>query len=516
MLESAVPTPLTCRTVKFYTPALAIPLALLLAPWSRAAVPVTYSPSNIEPPWVAREFRGVWIATVANIDWPSKPGLSVEGQKRELTAILDRAVKLNLNAVVFQAGPTCDAMYDSKLVPWSYYLTGVMGRAPTPYYDPLAFAVEEAHKRGLELHAWFSPYRAGHPSQKPPFATNHVSRIRPDLVRKFGGLLWLDPGEKDAQDFSLNVIMDVVRRYDIDGVHFDDRLGYPEADAEVPKNSDFPDDATWKHYLAGGGKMSRDDWRRENVNTFVHRVYDAIKSVKPWVKFGIAPSGIWQQGNPPQIRGRSAYAVLYTDSRKWLMNGWLDYCSPQLYWAIAPPEQSFPVLLKWWAEQNPKHRNVWPGLDAEKTGGKWNAEEIVNQINITKQQSAGAAGAVLYSAKCLMEDSGGLATALTRGVYSKPALVPASPWLEQNFPAKPLLHVDGGKKIKWETAGMEEKISQWVLQIRVNNQWQTCLLPGAARCRVLDTLPDVVAITAVDRCGVASPPAVLQRDATPK
>jgi uncharacterized lipoprotein YddW (UPF0748 family) len=284
----------------------------------------------------------------------------------------------------------------------------------------------------------------------------------------------------------------------------------------MSKNTDFPDQTTWNRYLAGGGKMSRDDWRRENVDTFVRRVYDAIKSAKPWVKFGIAPSGIWQKGNPPQIRGRSAYAVLYTDSRKWLMNGWLDYCSPQLYWAVAPPEQSFPVLLKWWADQNPKHRNMWPGLDAEKTGSKWNADEIVTQINITRQQSAGAAGAILYSAKCLMENRGGLATALARGVYNKPALVPASPWLERNFPGKPMLRVEDGKKLKWETAGVDEKISQWVLQTRANNQWQTWLLPGETRSHVLAGPAEVVAIMAVDHCGVASPLAVLQRDAGPK
>ena len=193
--------------------------------------------------------------------------------------------------------------------------------------------------------------------------------------------------------------------------------------------------------------MDRDDWRRENVNTFVSRVYFSIKAAKPWVKFGVAPRGIWQPGNPPQIKGQNSYASLYTDSRKWLMNGWLDYCSPQLYWPIAPREQSFPVLLNWWREQNPRQRNLWPGLYTDKVGKNWKASEIINQIKIDREQLDGAAGEIHYSARSIMENHGGIAGALA-SIYARPALIPPSPWLEKSFPEKPMLTVENGRRAR--------------------------------------------------------------------
>src|SRR5205807_10065901 len=182
--------------------------------------------------------------------------------------------------------------------------------------------VEEAHQRGLELHAWFNPYRARILAAQSPVASSHVSKSRPQLVRQYGKYLWLDPGEKSVQDYSLSVVMDVVRRYDIDGVHFDDYFyPYKEKD-DSGKTLDFPDDSSWKRFGAGG-RLSRDDWRRENVNTFIQRLHQSIKAAKPWVKLGISPFGIWQPGNPPQIKGFNAYEKLYCDARKWLVNGWM-------------------------------------------------------------------------------------------------------------------------------------------------------------------------------------------------
>ena len=471
----------------------------------------TYIPVAMEPPGVQREFRATWIATVANIDWPSKPGLPVKQQQDEMIQMLDRAVKLNLNAVVLQVRPACDAIYASKIEPWSYYVTGMMGQAPEPFYDPLTFAVTEAHKRGLELHAWFNPYRAGLLNVKSPVAPNHISQTHPKFVRTYGKYLWLDPGEKEVQDYSLRVVMDVVKRYDIDGVHFDDYFyPYKEQDAQK-RDMDFPDWASWKKYGLGG-KLSRNDWRRENVNSFVQRLYEAIKSTKPWVKFGIAPFGIWQPGYPQQIKGFNAYDVLYCDSQKWLEKGWLDYCSPQLYWAIDPPEQSFPVLLKWWQDHNPKHRNIWPGIDSERVGGKWQAQEIVNQIKITRGQAD--SGVIHWSVKCLMQDRGGLATTLANGVYAEPALIPPSPWLERKFPGKPKLKVETSGKIDWKPAALE-KVSLWVLQTRMDHHWHTQILPGDAREQILSGSPEVVALTAIDHCGVASPSIVLQRENAP-
>jgi len=491
--------------------ALEIVAALLLAVTAGAAS--AYVPVAMEPPGIQREFRGAWVATVGNIDWPSTNNLTVNQQKSEMLAFLDRAVRLNLNAIIFQVRPISDALYDSKIEPWSYYLTGTMGQAPSPYYDPLEFAVTEAHKRGLELHAWFNPFRAGPPTGKFPISKNHISRTHPDLVRKYGNLLWLDPGEKEAQDYSFRVVMDVVKRYDIDGVHFDDYF-YPYKQQDAQKRDlDFPDWSSW-HKYGEGGKFSRDDWRRENVNKFVKRVYESIKSAKPWVKFGVSPFGIWQPGYPAPARGMNAFSILYCDSRKWLTNGWLDYCSPQLYWAIDAPEQGFTGLLNWWLEQNPKHRNIWPGIDSDRVGGKWKAEEIVNQIKITRERCDGVAGEAQWSMKCLMQDRGGLATALANGVYAERALIPASPWLERTAPAKPALAVASNGNLNWQPVG-SEKISLWVLQTRSDHRWHTTILPGAARSLALVSPPEVVALTAIDRCGVASRPVVFQRSAEP-
>jgi uncharacterized lipoprotein YddW (UPF0748 family) len=312
-------------------------------------------------PMPRREFRGVWVATVSNIDWPSRRDLSVEQQKAELLDLLDRAQRLHLNAIILQVRPACDALYASDLEPWSEYLTGQMGKAPEPFYDPLAFAVAEAHRRGLELHAWFNPYRARHAAAAGTIAPGHISRTQPDLVKTYGKSLWLDPGEPSVQEHTIRVIMDVVRRYDIDGVHLDDYFyPYKERDAQnqvLP----FPDEPSWERYLQTGGKLGRSDWRRENVNTLVRRLYRQIKASKPWVKFGISPFGIWRPGFPSQIQGFDAYEELFADARKWLAEGWVDYFTPQLYWRIEQTAQSYPVLLNWWVQQNLQGRHLWPG-----------------------------------------------------------------------------------------------------------------------------------------------------------
>jgi uncharacterized lipoprotein YddW (UPF0748 family) len=487
--------------------ALALIFSSLLLSASFAAP--NYVPATMEPPAIPREMRAAWVATVENIDWPSKPGLPVAQQKEELLALLDRAVKLNLNTIVLQVRPACDAIYASKIEPWSYYLTGVMGQAPAPFYDPLEFAVAEAHKRGLELHAWFNPYRAALLNGKYQLSANHISHTHPAMVRKYGKFLWLDPGDKEVQSYSLRVVMDVVKRYDIDGVHFDDYFyPYKEKDAHG-HDLDFPDSETWKKYGLHSG-LSRDDWRRQNVNTFVERVYNAIKSTKPWVKFGVAPFGIWQPGYPPQIKGFNAYDVLYCDSRKWLASGWLDYCTPQLYWTINSPEQSFPALLKWWIEQNPKHRNIWPGLNSNHVGEAWKADEIINQIKLTRNLLGERAGVMHWSMKCLMQNRGNLATDLADGVYAEPALVPPSPWLDVKYPGKPKLTILGNGQIKWKPAAFD-RIESWLLQTRENGHWQTRILPANAQAATVSDSPEVIAITAIDRCGLPSPSAVFQR-----
>jgi len=485
-------------------------LAVLGAAFTSQAA--TYEPSRIIPPEPLREFRGAWVATVANIDWPSRKTLSTQEQKAELLAILDRAAQLKLNAIIFQVRPACDALYASRIEPWSEYLTGTMGKPPEPFYDPLAFAIEEAHKRGLELHAWFNPYRVRLLSASSPVAPNHVSKTHPQLVRRYGDLLWLDPGEKEVQDYSLSVLMDVVKRYDVDGIHFDDYFYPYKARDASGKELDFPDDASWRRFGAGG-KLSRDDWRRENVNTFIQRVYKSIKAAKPCVKFGVSPFGIWRPKNPPQIQGFDAYASLYADSRKWLASGWVDYFAPQLYWEIKPPEQSFPVLLRWWAAQNIKGRTLCPGINSTKVGRGWQPQEIVNQIRLARAQP-GTTGHIHWNMQSLRHNAA-FDGVLEREVYSQPALMPPSPWLGRTRPGKPNLSVSNGQfssqlEVHW-TASSSDKAWLWLVQTRTGGEWKKEILPGAKTSRAWNGAPpEVVAVSAVNRNGQLSPPSMLQ------
>jgi uncharacterized lipoprotein YddW (UPF0748 family) len=478
--------------------------ALALAARLSAADNQKVSSGEILPPSPAREFRGVWLATVANIDWPSKPGLPVAQQKVELISLLDRAAQLKFNAVLFQVRPVCDAFYASPIEPWSEYLTGTQGRAPEPFYDPLAFAIAEAHKRGLELHAWFNPFRAAHPESKSPPAPSHITRTHPELVRRYGKQTVLDPGEPAVQARVVAVVQDVVKRYDVDGIVFDDYF-YPYPEKKwTGKEMDFPDDATWKKFGAASG-FNRDDWRRENVNRFIRQVSQAIKSAKPWVQFGISPFGIWRPQNPAQIKGMDAYAKIYADSRKWLANGWADYFAPQLYWPIATREQSFPVLFDWWRAQNSKSRHVWPALYDAMVGTKFSTDEIPRQVQITRGKSD--PGAVHFHLRSVL-DNPALAAAV-RAQYSQPVLIPATPWLDSTPPEKPKFTVNDAKNslnVRWENAGTEPA-RWWLFQSRTNAVWTTEIFPADQTSRVLEnSSPDAISIRAVDRLGNLSAP----------
>jgi Uncharacterized protein conserved in bacteria len=459
------------------------------------------------PPPVLREFRGVWVATVANIDWPSKPGLPAAQQQAELLALLDRAKALHLNAIIFQVRPACDALYPSELEPWSEYLTGEQGRPPQPFYDPLAFAVEEAHKRGLELHTWFNPYRAKHPSMKGPVSEKHVSRARPELVRSYGTHLWMDPADPEVQAHSLRVVLDVVRRYDIDGVHVDDYFyPYKERDKDN-KIIDFPDAETYQKYIAGGGTLARDDWRRASVNTFIESMYREVKALKPWVKVGISPFGIGRPGKPAQIKGFDQYAELYADAQLWWNEGWCDYYSPQLYWRIEQTAQAYPVLLAWWVSENQKGRHLWPGQFTSRAtpDGPWPPEEIEYQIRATRGQ-AGASGTVHFSARALMDSApDSLGPRLRATVYQEPALIPASPWLAPVAsavpPAAPLELRASGKMLTWRP-GDTRKVWQWAVQVRAGDTWQTFLLPGDATSQTLPAGANAAGVYGLDRYGL--------------
>jgi uncharacterized lipoprotein YddW (UPF0748 family) len=491
-----------------------------LAAFDAAGAQPAPSLSVLTPPPVPREFRAVWIASVRNIDWPSVPGLSTQEQKDELIEILDRAAALRLNAVILQVRPAADALYASPHEPWSEYLTGQMGKAPDPYYDPLEFAVNEAHRRGLELHAWFNPYRARHPSSKSAASRHHISRTHPRLVKKYGTHLWMDPGERVIREHSIKVVLDVVKRYDIDGVHIDDYF-YPYKERNRRgRVIDFPDATSWRRYVRSGGRLSRDDWRRSNVDSLVRQVYVGIKASKPWVKFGISPFGVWRPGHPPSIGGLDSYSELYGDSRKWVNNGWGDYFTPQLYWEIDRESVSYPVLLEWWVQQNRTGKHIWPGNYSDKVGSRgtdWESQEILDQISATREQQ-GATGNVYFSMRSLMNATTGLPERIASGPYATRALVPASPWLDSTPPAMPIVRAGrdpgtGAITLSLRPQGAEPTWL-WVIRARAGTEWTTDIAPGftAAYVFPLTIAPnpvDAVVVTAVDRTGNESPPVVV-------
>jgi uncharacterized lipoprotein YddW (UPF0748 family) len=465
-----------------------------------------------QPPAVAREFRAAWVATVGNIDWPSKQGLSTWEQQQELLAILNKTVALNMNAIVFHIRPGADALYASKYEPWSQFITGRQGRAPEPGWDPLAFAVTEAHKRGLELHAWFNPYRAAY-TRDTAIAKTHIAKTNPSLVHAYDRFIWMDPGDPEVRRRTIRAIADVVRRYDVDGVHIDDYFyPYPVNDAQG-KKVDFPDSATYARYRKTGGTLAKDDWRRHNVDLMVEAMFKATRAAKPWVKVGISPFGIWRPGNPAQIKGFDAYTEIYADSKKWLQAGWVDYFTPQLYWPIARPEQSYPVLLKWWVDANTKHRHMWPGLYtgriADTTPARhYPVQEIIDQIRVTRE-TPGATGHVHFSMKTLMRDVDSLDEKLLATVYQEPALVPASPWLGPKKPGKPVVSVARDNATNEPmlrlTPARGEKPWLWTVRTRSGSTWRTEILPGWLTAHRLG-YPEIeeVVVTAVSRTGVES------------
>lgn len=485
---------------------------------------------GIVPPEVPREFRAAWIATVANIDWPSRPGLSNAELKAELAALLDLCVDLKLNAVVLQVRPACDALYASELEPWSYFLTGKQGQAPADGFDPLTWACKQAHARGLELHAWFNPYRATHPAQKGPLDTSHIAVRRPEIAPEYGVYRWLDPGSAEGSEHSMDVMLDVVRRYDIDAVHFDDYFyPYPitepvsdgtgeEKQAEVP----FPDNASWKAYCDAtpeGDRLSRDDWRRDNVNRFIRDLGVAIHELKPHVRLGVSPFGIWRPGHPEGIQGFDQYAKLYADARLWFTEGWVDYLAPQLYWAIDQKPQSFTALLAWWTEQNAKGRNLWPGLYTSKVGGeepKYPVQEIVDQI-VADREQAGATGHIHFSIKALAKNWAGVADTLKASVYADGALPPDSAWLagDKPLPAAPTLtRVDGAEPPQFALSIDGAAPARWVLQKRCGDKWSTGVVGGqveAIRVRpdAEGTAANAIAVSAVDEFGRLGEPTVV-------
>lgn len=448
-------------------------LIIILTSCTASQIEKTES-TNLDIPKADREFRGAWVATVANINWPSKKNLTSEEQQKEAIFILDKLKSNNFNAVIFQARPQCDALYKSDLEPWSYFLTGQQGKAPSPYYDPLKFWIDEAHKRGIELHVWLNPYRAHH-SVGGEITNQSIVSKHPDWVVKLkNGYWWLDPAKIEVQDHSFNVVMDLVKRYDLDGVHFDDYF-YPYP--SYNDNQDFPDDKSWNEYEKNGGSLTKSDWRRTNINTFIERVYKGIKSVKPNVKFGLSPFGIWRPGYPNSISGFDQHEQLFADAKLWINKGWVDYWSPQLYWKIGDIRQSFPVLVGWWKDQNLLKRHFWPGISIDRENNELNNQEVVNQIMTIRGMLPSSMGNICWSVGPILNYNE-LDSMLINGPYKKQALVPETPWFSSPKiePPKISIKKESDKiKISW-SHNNPEKVFSYVVYYKHENKWDYTIL----------------------------------------
>ena len=464
--------------------------------------------TNPAEPKAEREFRAAWVATVANINWPSKPGLPVDSQKTEAIRLLDFLKNNNFNAVVFQVRPQADALYKSDLEPWSYYLTGTQGKAPEPFYDPLQFWIDAAHDRGLELHVWLNPYRSHHKSGGPVTESSIVKR-KPELnVFLKDGYWWFDPSLKATKEHSTAVVMDIVKRYDIDGVHFDDYF-YPYR--EYNKGEDFPDSASYAAYQANGGKLSRGDWRRDAVNSFIENLYKQIKKEKKRVKFGLSPFGIWRPGYPEGICCFDQYDVLYADAKRWLNKGWIDYFTPQLYWPINRINVSFPVLLGWWRDENTMGRHLWPGINVGTDTSAKNVNEILSQVMITRGMLPQSKGVIHWSIGQVY-NSANMQKGLMAGPYKNSALVPASAWLDDEAPAAPNASATitgDSTMITWTHINTAD-VFRWVVYHKYGNTWSYKIVNRNERSI---KLPNTVSngqqksalsnwmVTAVDRTG---------------
>ena len=385
------------------------------------------------------EFRGVWIATVKNIDWPLSRDGRVERQQQEFREMLALHKANGMNAAIVQVRPAADAFYFSALEPWSEWLNGKQGQAPRPYYDPLAFMVEEVHRAGMEFHAWFNPYRAATDMGPAKYiAPEHVYHRHPEWFVQYGNNLYFDPGVPEARDFVIEVIADVVRRYDIDAVHFDDYF-YPYKIAGVA----FPDTASFARYR--GSFNNLEAWRRNNVNTFIQRVGARIKAEKAWVKFGISPFGVWRnQDKDPKgsatRAGQTSYDDLHADVLTWLAEGWIDYLLPQLYWSIGFPAAGFDVLAAWWNE-HARGRHLYIGHGAYKINNNadknWeDPAETSRQIRMVRSYDK-LLGSAFFSAKSFTSSPLSVNDSLRQDMSRSPALIPAMPWIDDTPPAAP-------------------------------------------------------------------------------
>ncbi len=512
-----------------------------------AQCPVLLDAAALEaPPPVAREFRAAWITPVDGGEWPSRPGMSDAESQAELRAAIERAASIGLNAIVLHVRTANDALYPTSLVPWSSYLVSPGGRAPG--FDPLAFALAEAHRRGLQVHAWFNPFRAAPPNRsRAAVGAQLVARTRPEWLVRYGSQQWIDPGFPEARRQVLDAVLEVVDRYDVDGVHLDDyfypyleertvrtRVGSGRRRRTVTRRETirFDDDASWARHGRATG-LARAAWRRENVSQFIASLYREVKTRRPEVAVGISPFGIWRPGAAPGVYGLDAYSEIYADSRRWLREGWLDYLAPQLYWQLDGEQQRFRRLDAWWRAENVQGRHVFPGLLTMRVGSRgapWPSSAITEQIAWLREQRAPvteAPGHVHFRMSTLMPGAqGALGERLATSLYADAALPPAHPWLGAQAPAPPEVTPacdapadapdvpsDGGTRAPAQLAlrpGDATRVRWWAVQLRDSlGGWRTRVVPGTERRVSAELAPGAlahaVAVSALSPTGVQGP-----------
>lgn len=401
-----------------------------------------------------REFRGVWVATVANIDWPTRAGLPADRQKEELLKIFDEHQRSGMNAILLQVRPSTDAFYAKGRELWSRFLTGKQGVAPEPFYDPLEFAISEAHKRGMELHAWINPYRATTDLNSSNVSPDHITRKKPEWFFTYGGKKLFNPGLPEVRDYIVQVVMDIVKNYDLDGIHFDDYF-YPYP---VPQKA-LPDWRTYQQY--GAARFTKiEDWRRHNVDTLIKTLSDSIHGAKKYVKFGISPFGIWRNRSAhphgSESTGLQGYDALYGDARKWVEEGWVDYINPQLYFPFFYRAAPYEKLADWWSDNAfGKHVYVGHGVYRanENREGWRNKNQLPEQVRYIRQNNR-IQGSVYFSSKSLTNNLAGFTDSLRNDLYHYPALQPAMLWLDDIGPNAPTqltaTRQDSGVLLRWQ------------------------------------------------------------------
>jgi uncharacterized lipoprotein YddW (UPF0748 family) len=402
-----------------------------------------------------REFRGVWIATVVNIDWPSSSRISVEKQKEELVNTIEAHFKSGLNAIVLQVRPASDALYAKSREPWSAWLTGQQGKAPEGNFDPLEFAINESHKRGMEVHAWFNPYRATFDTNFAKLSSAHITNQQPDWFFTYQGKKLFNPGLPEVRDYIIQVVMDVVKNYDVDGIHFDDYFyPYPVAKQRINDDRTFRDN--------NNGFEDIKDWRRNNVDILIRDLGDSIHAQKPWVKYGISPFGIWknkaQDPDGSASNGGSSFYEQFADSKKWVEEGWIDYINPQIYWPFGYRAAPFEKMVDWWSE-NTFGRHLYIGQGAYQVFNSkhpsWQLKtQLPDQVKYLRDNPR-VQGSVYFSSNSLIKNPLGFTDSLKSNYYRHFALPPAMLWRDSIPPRAPqnleAEVINSKVKLTWET-----------------------------------------------------------------